>query len=147
MEKKVIGLRMTFTIPGVAGNEKKLKTALQFMIAHEGPYLIHCFAGIDRTGFVVALLEALMGASLVTICEGYLAALNPVYGDSYGLDHYSKTIIFQSQLKKMAHSEHLIGLNLQTAAENYLLNDIGLSPDEVTRLKGILSIKSPAVQG
>ena len=42
VRKNVICLPMTFTIPGVASNEKKLKTALQFMAAHEGPYLIHC---------------------------------------------------------------------------------------------------------
>jgi len=63
-KKKVLALYMTLNIPGIKSNEKKLKVALRFIIMNEGPYLIHCFAGVDRTGFVSALLEALMGASL-----------------------------------------------------------------------------------
>jgi protein tyrosine/serine phosphatase len=47
---------------------KKLKAALQFMITHKGPYFIHCFAGVDRTGFVIALMEAFMGANLKNTC-------------------------------------------------------------------------------
>ena len=31
---------------------KKLKKCLQFIINSEGLWLIHCYAGIDRTGFV-----------------------------------------------------------------------------------------------
>jgi protein tyrosine/serine phosphatase len=73
-EENVICLPMTFTIPGSSYNESKLKTALQFIIDHEGPYLIHCFAGIDRAGFVSALLEAFMWSSLKTICKNYLSA-------------------------------------------------------------------------
>ena len=35
----------------------KFAEGLRFMIAHEGPYLIHCKEGKDRTGFTVAVLE------------------------------------------------------------------------------------------
>ena len=38
------------------------------MASHEGPYLIHCTEGKDRTGFVSALLECLIGAG----AESYL---------------------------------------------------------------------------
>jgi hypothetical protein len=138
-EKCVIGLPMTFTIPGIVFNEKKLKTALQFMITHESPYLIHCFAGVDRTGFVSALLEALMGASLKEICKDYLLGIYPDYKDSYRPDFYSKIKNILLQLKKMAHGEKLTSINIQTAAEYYLLNDVGLLWDEVSRLKNILS--------
>ena len=139
VEKKVICLPMTFNIPGVASNEKKLKAALQFMIAHEGPYLIHCFAGIDRTGFTSALIEALMGASLKEICKEYLSAFTNDYSDSYRIEYYRKMKNLLGQLKKVAHDENITSVNIQDAAERYLLNNIGLSQDEIAKLKNILS--------
>jgi len=141
VEKKVICLPMTFNIPGVASNEKKLKAALQFMIAHEGPYLIHCFAGVDRTGFAAALIEALMGVSLKEICKEYLSAFTNDYSDSYRIEHYRKIKNFLGQLKKMAHGENITRINIQNAAERYLLNNVGLSQDEIVRLKNVLSGK------
>ena len=138
VEKNVICLPMTFTIPGVASNESKLKDALRFIIAHEGPYLIHCFAGVDRTGFVAALLEALMGASLKEICGDYLSAFPYDHSDSYRIEYYRKMKNLLGQLKKMAYGEKITGINIQDAAERYLLNSIGLSQDEITILKNVL---------
>jgi protein tyrosine/serine phosphatase len=139
VEGNVICLPMTFTIPGVASNEKKLKTALQFMVSHKGPYLIHCFAGVDRTGFFAALLEALMGASFKEIIKNYLSAFHFDYSVLSRMEYYHKTKNFLSQLKKMAHGKNMTKLNIQIAAEHYLLNDVGLSCDEITELKNILS--------
>jgi protein tyrosine/serine phosphatase len=138
VEGKVLALAMSFTIPTVASNEKKLKSALQFMIAHEGPYLIHCFAGVDRTGFVAALLEAFMGASLKEICRNYLSAFPPDYSDSYRIEYYKKMKNLLNQLKEVAHGKIITGINIQTTVEQYLLNDLRLSSEEVTRLKYIL---------
>jgi protein tyrosine/serine phosphatase len=138
VEKKAIALAMSFAIPGVASNEKKPKTALQFMIAHDGPYLIHCFAGVDRTGFVAAVLDAFMGASLKEICKNYLLAFPPDYSDSYRIEYYKKMKNLLNQLKEMAHGKIITGTNIQTAVEQYLLNDLCLSSEEVARLKGIL---------
>jgi protein-tyrosine phosphatase len=142
VEKKVICLPMTFDIPGVASNEKKLKAALQFMIAHEGPYLIHCFAGVDRTGFAAALIEALMGASLKEICKEYLSAFSSDNSGPYRIEYNQKMKNLLGQLKEMAHGENITGINIQTAAERYLLNNIGLSQDEIVSLKNVLSGKS-----
>lgn len=44
---------------------------LRFMIEHEGPYLVHCIYGMDRTGFMIAVLEALMGAKTEEIQADY----------------------------------------------------------------------------
>jgi hypothetical protein len=138
-EGNVLCLPMTISIPGVASNERKLKTALQFMISHTGPYLIHCFAGVDRTGFVSALLEALMGANPKEIVKSYLSAFTFDKSDSYHIDRKIKTIL--SQLGKMFHGKNITILNIQPATEHYLLNDIGLSCDEILKLKNILSNK------
>jgi hypothetical protein len=135
-EGNVICLPMTISIPGVASNERKLKTALQFMISHTGPYLIHCFAGVDRTGFVSAILEALMGASLTEIVKNYISAFTFDKSDSYHIDRKMKTIL--SQLEKMVHGKKITSLDIQVATEHYLQNDIDLSCDEITKLKNIL---------
>ncbi|MCL2187007.1 MAG: tyrosine-protein phosphatase [Treponema sp.] len=139
-EGNVICLHMTYTIPGIKTNERKLKTALQFMINHKGPYLVHCFAGVDRTGFVSAFLQALMGASLGEICRGYLSAFNFDNSILSRIEKHGKMKNFLKQLTIMSHGENITKINLQTAAEQYLLNDIGLSSDEINKLKGALGI-------
>ena len=77
-----------------------MKAALQFMISHRGPYLIHCFAGIDRTGFVLALLEVLMGASLKEITNNYLSAFTFDHSGSYHKEYNRKMENILGQLKK-----------------------------------------------
>jgi len=138
LQEKVICLPMTFTIPGIVSNEKKLKTALQFIISNEGPYLIHCFAGIDRTGFVSALLEALMGADIKDICKNYLSAFLFDNGDSFRVQKFNKMKYFLKQIKIMIHGQNITKVNIQEAAEYYLLNDISLSISEITQLKNVL---------
>jgi protein tyrosine/serine phosphatase len=140
--KNVICLYMGFPIPGSVLNEKKLKTALQFMIAHEGPYLIHCFAGVDRTGFVIALLEALMGASPKEICSDYLSAFITDYRNLYRFEYYEKIKKLINQFEKMSHGITITDENIQFLAEQYLLNDIQLSQEEIEKLKGILGISN-----
>jgi len=139
----VICLHMTYTIPGIKSNEKKLRDALQFMIDHEGPYLIHCFAGVDRTGFFSALLEGLMGTSLDEICKNYLSAFNFDSSILSQFDEYSKITNFLKQLKKMCHGQNIVKINISSAIEEYLVKDVGLSEDEVFRLKGVL--KTPTL--
>jgi hypothetical protein len=50
----------------------QIKKGVQFMLNRPGPYLIHCYAGVDRIGFAAIVLEALMGASLHEIIDDYL---------------------------------------------------------------------------
>jgi protein tyrosine/serine phosphatase len=135
----VICLHMTYTIPGIKSNEKKLKAALQFIINHEGPYLIHCFAGVDRTGFFSALLEALMGGTIEEICKNYLSAFNFDKDILSNIEKYNKIKSFLKQLKTMSHDKNIMKINIQNIAEWYLVNDIGLTHDEIARLKIVLS--------
>ena len=60
--------------------QRKLADGLRFIGAHEGPYLIHCNEGKDRTGFVVAILEALMGADAGEIMLfGQIVHVGPLF--------------------------------------------------------------------
>ena len=55
----------------IASEEFRGKIAAGFMglLEHDGPYLIHCTEGKDRTGFVCLLLEAHCGASYEEIAD------------------------------------------------------------------------------
>ena len=138
-EGNVICLPMTVKIPDVASNEKKLKLALQFMISHKGPYLIHCFAGVDRTGYVIMLLQALMGSSLKEISTSYLSAFSFKDNDSDRIISCRTLNNFLNQIKKMFNGKNIHDINMQSATERYFLHNVGLSQDEIARLKHILS--------
>jgi predicted small secreted protein len=49
------------------------------------------------------------------------------------------------QIKKIAHGKNIIGINIQIAAEHYLLHDVRLSQEEIIKLKNVLSGKEPVV--
>ena len=52
-----------------------LADGMRFIINNEGPYLIHCNEGKDRAGFVSALLECLMGATIDEVVDEVLELL------------------------------------------------------------------------
>ena len=57
----------------------KLCEGLICMSQHEGPYLIHCVEGKDRTGFVCVLLEALCGATYDEMLTDYMETYTNYY--------------------------------------------------------------------
>ncbi len=58
----------------------QLAEGFRFFVTHEGPYLIHCNEGKDRTGFAAAILECLMGASLDEVIADYMVTFYNFYG-------------------------------------------------------------------
>ena len=91
------------------------------------PALIHCAAGKDRTGIVVALLLGAVGVPDQTIAEDY--ALSSV---CLGLDD-----IFEASpermLKTLAHLEQRFG-----GLRRYLIEH-GLVPDQIDQLRELLT--------
>lgn len=57
-----------------------LASALRELVAHRGPYLIQCRAGLDRTGFLCCLLEALAGAELPELMDDYMRSYDCLCG-------------------------------------------------------------------
>ncbi|WP_298347591.1 tyrosine-protein phosphatase [Ferrimicrobium sp.] len=55
----------------VAQHEKDLMTAFELYRDHDQPVLVHCTAGKDRTGIVVALWQLSQGVSMRDILEDY----------------------------------------------------------------------------
>jgi len=76
---KVIPLDMGVDLTAPEFGEKFAK-GMRFLIENEGPYLVHCTEGKDRAGFVSAVLEALMGASLEEIIDDYMLSYENYYG-------------------------------------------------------------------
>jgi hypothetical protein len=115
---------------------KKLKKGLQFMINTEGPWLIHCHAGVDRTGFVSILLEAFMGATLDEIINDYLQSFNSMFNSSvYGEVNKGDSIVVMKLFSIISNNEPVNDQNLQAIAENYFHKTVKLSVLEIELLK------------
>ena len=56
-----------------------LAAALTALAHSDGPYLVHCTEGKDRTGFVCVLLEALCGATFEEIRTDYMITYDNYY--------------------------------------------------------------------
>lgn len=120
----------------------KLKTGLEFMIAHKGPYAFHCTEGKDRAGFTAILLEALMGASQKEIVADYMVSYENYYHVEKNSEQYKLiSEVAVGMLRDLAGLEKdadLSKVDLQKAAEDYLTG-IGLTADQITALKTNLS--------
>ena len=122
--------------------QSKLKTGLEFIIAHEGPYAIHCNEGKDRAGFTAILLEALMGASQDEIVADYMVSYENYYHVEKGSEQYDLiSEVAVGMLRDLAGLEKDVDLSevdLQKAAEDYLTG-IGLTADQISALTARLS--------
>jgi protein tyrosine/serine phosphatase len=119
----------------------KLKKGFRFMLEHNAPYLIHCFHGIDRTGFMVMILEMLMGAGKEEIVNEYMMSFLGQPDFKNGSVHYKNE---KNNFCRVLNIIYNIGKiseedDLAEATKNYFLKKIGLTLDEINRLKFILS--------
>jgi hypothetical protein len=117
---------------------KKLKTGLEFMNNHEAPYLIHCEAGIDRTGYLSLILESFMGAKFDDIVKDYM--LSFVNNSEYSADDHRKGSEFIRKLFSVIKG----GLinedeNLQSLSVKFLSEYIGVDDGELKELENKLN--------
>lgn len=118
--------------------------ALRYMITHEGPYLIHCTEGKDRTGFASAVLELFMGASLDEVKADYLATYENYFAElkdgGVQLDDNIRLIIcgiIENNLELAYGIEDISSIDTRKATEDYL-RSIGLSDRELSSLRECL---------
>jgi len=136
---RVLAIGMDFSF-GSESFREKLKKALQYITTSEGPWLIHCHAGVDRTGFVSVVLEALMGAALNDIINDYLKSFNSIFNSSiYGEVNKQDSHIVTHILSAMGNNMPVNDENLQSIAEDYLIKTIKLSTVEIGLLKSKLA--------
>jgi protein tyrosine/serine phosphatase len=135
---RVLALGMDFSFSS-ENFTKKLKKALKYITISEGPWLIHCHAGVDRTGFVSMVLESFMGATLDDIINDYLMSFNSTYESSiFEQSHRADSLTVMRILSSMS-SQIIDDKNLQYTAENYLRNTIKLSVKDIDLLRMKLS--------
>ena len=113
---------------------------MRFIIANDGPYLIHCNEGKDRAGFVSALLECLMGATIDEVIDDYMVTYYNYYGVEKGTEKYD--VVVNNNLIKVLNTtfkvDDVYKADLVAEAEEYLMEDGGLTLDEVAALKAKL---------
>ena len=117
----------------------KLANGLIEMLNHDGPYLIHCTEGKDRTGFVCMLLEALAGASYDEIVKDYMITYENFYDISTYKQKEKYDVIVSEVLKPMVCALadgdlDVTKADLSMYAESYLKSG-GMSDEQIELLK------------
>lgn len=157
-----IGLNMNY---GSADFRTKLTAGLAVMAEHDGPYLVHCTEGKDRTGFVCLLLEALCGATYEEIVADYmitydnyyqitaeeqLLGASPLFTDYYGLTAGASgaryRVIVENVLDPMVQSLAQGAPDFRTAdlslCAKAFLREGGMSEETIQTLIGKLCVES-----
>jgi hypothetical protein len=126
--------------------EEGLAKGFRYMIEHDGPYLVHCTYGMDRTGFTIAILEALMGATTEEIQADYAKTFSNYYYVTDGKQiilneqqvDFFKAVVLRN-LKAVYRAE---GVNIPdtdnidwASATAKYLETFGLTPEEISALK------------
>lgn len=122
---------------------EKLIKGLKFIINNDGPYLVHCVEGKDRTGFVCMILEAIAGATYDEIINDYMITYDNYYGINLKTDSKKYNIIKEKNIEEMLKT--VIGddsVDIKTAdyeeyCERYLVSK-GMLQEEVSALKSKL---------
>ncbi len=135
-----IGLNMNYSSQEF---REKLVNGLIAMSEADGPYLIHCTEGKDRTGFVCMLLEALCGASCEEIEQDYMITYANYYGITEEAEKDRYDVIVENVLVPMIESLsgdqnlELWEMDLSGCAAHYLL-DGGMTDEQIMQLMACL---------
>ena len=136
-----IALNMNLTSYGF---REKLAGGLTKMAESEGPYLVHCTEGKDRTGFVCLLLEALCGATYEEIVDDYMITYDNYYGinEDQQRDRYDVTIeaVLDPMIAIAAGTEDFKSSDLAKGAEEFLLGS-GMDEAAISMLRDRLTGK------
>ena len=125
---------------------RSIGVGLRKMIQKEGPYLIQCSLGRDRTGVVSALFEALCDASYDEIVEDYMVSYNLLHKVDINLEVGSDSLqydLFKTRLDENlevilnTERKDLPTADLKKKTIEYLL-DCDMSQDEIEQLTAIL---------
>lgn len=137
----LIALSMGMDFQGEAFRESIAK-GCRFMLSHDGPYLIHCIEGKDRTGYFCALLECLMGANVDEVVADYMQTYTNFYSLEPGTEQYHTIVmtVFDPILSKSFGIDSIYNedADLADCAVEYL-SGLGLTAEEIAMLRQKLS--------
>ena len=134
-ERDVIAVNMVVDITSDDFRASVAK-GLAYMAAHEGPYLVHCKEGKDRTGFVCAILECLMGASAEEVTADYMVTYYNFFGVKPGTEQYDaiRSGNIDKILALVFNVPDIYQADLAECAGQYLLS-AGLDQETIAALK------------
>ena len=118
----------------------KLIQGLNFITENDGPYLVHCVEGKDRTGFVCMVIEAIAGASYDEIINDYMITYDNYYGINLNDEPSKYNIIKEKNIEEMLRtiinddSVDIKTANYGEYCTNYLLSK-GMEADKINLLK------------
>ena len=129
---------------GSMGFRAKLAKQLVKMSEQDGPYLVHCMEGKDRTGFVCILLEALCGADYNEVRDDYMKTYYNYYdiNEEQDKDRY-KTIVtnvFEPMIDVIFDDQDIDYdvVDLQYGAQHYLRLS-GMTDEQIEDLRTALT--------
>jgi len=118
---------------------RKLRLGFLFMIENEPPYLVHCVEGKDRAGIVSALLAAIMNGEVEDIYRDYIVSYINYYHVKPGTPAYAAVRkIIADIFAQMNDGKPVDDSNIRFVALKYLRNQVGLSLEEIQKLKARL---------
>lgn len=130
----VVNPEMTYDF-GTEEFAGKVKQSVLFLLENDGPFLIHCKEGKDRTGILCAILECFAGASAEEVTGDYMLTYANFYGILPGDGAYD--VILSNNLVKtlcgLYGIDSLDGTDLQKEAADYLLST-GLDETQLHQL-------------
>ncbi|MFP3040263.1 tyrosine-protein phosphatase [Treponema primitia] len=116
---------------------RKLKKGILYMVEKNPPYLFHCEAGIDRTGFVSMVLEMLLGAHFNEIVNDYM--LSFVANSEYSENDFKQGSVYIKNMMSMIKGEAIKpDEDFSLIIHDYLTNKIGLNREDIIKLKDVL---------
>lgn len=117
----------------------KLKKGLLFMLEKQPPYLVHCVEGKDRAGMTVAILGALMGATVDEIYADYVASYENYYNVEKGTKAYDAVEnIIKGIFKSINNGKEVTDDNVGYVAIGYLIEKAGMTYPEILALQAAL---------
>jgi hypothetical protein len=134
--------------------EKTIQT-LESIIDNDGPYLVHCNVGRDRTGFVILLLQALCGCSPEEMMECEAIAFCNLYNIEPGSKEYFVIIngTYDRNMYLIANYDEIDNIlhmdwskidvskiDTQKAAYQYCTDYLGLSSEQIEKLLERLTV-------
>ena len=124
----------------------KIVQGFNIMAELEGPYLIHCTEGKDRTGFVCMLIEAMAGASYDEIKDDYMLTYYNYYRIDETKDKDKYDTILHKNLDAMLRfiiddeNVDIHNADLNAYAERYLFK-MGMSEEQLQAFRECLIIE------
>ena len=118
---------------------ERVRDSVLFITGNEGPYLIHCKEGKDRTGILCAVLECFAGAPADDVINDYMISYYNFYNvrksdAAYGIILNNNLI---KTLNELFDVDDIRTAKLKAEAEEYLLS-AGLTENDLNALREIL---------